>query len=409
MKLMFSDQKSGTALYQAELPEGFTPEAVYTPRRFQLSEGFVIRGTAAKEGEPYRLYFRTGENYSWSDRGSGFPEGARNEEGVIIHEPCDAALQLDEFAAEFTGQYAEALQYFNLTDRKCQLLQPEQEQEIQDMYRTAMQAASISPMPMNVQVQDTVNDGGTGMYTVETKQGRKTLLVTLWRRGLLIQVMPQGLNLSGIYAQMARPLTLISWGIPLVTYMLSDREPDRELIAVYNSFYESLSMTPEFEAYAKALAQQNQQKALQAAAMQSRETQAQISLMWQQHEAGWAKADRMRQSLSQDLDAFRAHQSRMMSDYDRLHAPGGALYSTGAPSMDYIGAGESTDDRIRRLRHESMMGVNTYTDADGREVEFSTEADRVFQNSLDNGLHVGTEHYYDDYVPEGWSELFRKY
>ena len=55
------------------------------------------------------------------------------------------------------------------------------------------------------------------------------------------------------------------------------------------------------------------------------------------------------------------------------------------------------------------MGVNTYMDSDGREVEFSTQADRVFQNDLDNRERFGTEHYYDNYVPDGWSELFRKY
>ena len=72
-------------------------------------------------------------------------------------------------------------------------------------------------------------------------------------------------------------------------------------------------------------------------------------------------------------------------------------------------ARESLDDRIARWRHESMMGVNTYDREDGTSVEFSTQADRVFEQDLDPLTHVGTEHYYDDYVPDGWTELDRRY
>lgn len=60
------------------------------------------------------------------------------------------------------------------------------------------------------------------------------------------------------------------------------------------------------------------------------------------------------------------------------------------------------------MRHESMMGVETYMRSDGSEVEYSNRADRVFENNLDNTVHFGTEHYYDDYVPDGWHELKKK-
>ena len=409
MNLVFYEMKNRMPMYTAEVPEGFSGEISYTMRQFQVTENFAVRGTAGAEGKAYRLYFQNGEGYSWSSMPGRFPEGARNEEGVIIHGPCYASQQLDEYASAFAGQPLNALQYYDLTERKCALLQPEMEREQQKLYQIAVQVASISPMPMNMQVQSTVNDGGTGKYMMDTPEGRKTLLVTLWRCGLQTQIMPQGLNLSGMYAQMAQPVTLINWSIPLVFYLLSDSEPDEELTAVYNRFYESFDMTPEFRAYSERLEQQNLQRSFQAAQMQNQRTQAEINYAWQQQQAGWARSDALRRSLSQDLDSFRAGLNSRMADYDRLHAPGGALYSSGAPSMDYGGAGESVDDRIQRLRHESMMGVNTYMDSDGREVEFSTQADRVFQNDLDNRERFGTEHYYDNYVPDGWSELFRKY
>jgi hypothetical protein len=55
-----------------------------------------------------------------------------------------------------------------------------------------------------------------------------------------------------------------------------------------------------------------------------------------------------------------------------------------------------------------MMDVNTYEREDGTTTEFSTQADRVFEQNLDHRNQFGTENYYDDYVPDGWSELNRK-
>ena len=42
---------------------------------------------------------------------------------------------------------------------------------------------------------------------------------------------------------------------------------------------------------------------------------------------------------------------------------------------------------------------------DGTTVEYSNEADRVFESNLDSTAHLGTRNYYDDFVPEGWHEL----
>ena len=55
-----------------------------------------------------------------------------------------------------------------------------------------------------------------------------------------------------------------------------------------------------------------------------------------------------------------------------------------------------------------MMGVDTYDRDDGTTVEYSTMADRVFENNLDSTQHLGTHNYYDDFVPDGWHELKKK-
>ncbi|MBR6261147.1 MAG: hypothetical protein IKR24_06455, partial [Erysipelotrichaceae bacterium] len=100
-------------------------------------------------------------------------------------------------------------------------------------------------------------------------------------------------------------------------------------------------------------------------------------------------------SLSQDMDNFRSNLNANIAANDQRFNLGGS-------------AGESSDDRLQRMRHESIMGVETYERNDGSTVEYSNMADRVFENNLDSTTHFGTHHYFDDYVPEGWHELKKK-
>ena len=104
--------------------------------------------------------------------------------------------------------------------------------------------------------------------------------------------------------------------------------------------------------------------------------------------------DRVKEMVSRDLDNFHRDLNQRMQDFDsRITA------------SSY---GESLDDRIQRGRHEAMMGVETYERSDGTTVEFDSRADRVFENNLDSVTHFGTEHYYGDYVPDGWHEMKKK-
>ncbi|MBQ6125475.1 MAG: hypothetical protein IJI77_00405 [Erysipelotrichaceae bacterium] len=129
--------------------------------------------------------------------------------------------------------------------------------------------------------------------------------------------------------------------------------------------------------------------------METMQTQQMISNAWAQQQQAWAASDRLRDSIHQDLDNFHNNLNQQMAQND-MHFQTGPSY------------GESSDDRIQRWRHESMMGVDTYERNDGTTVEYSNYADRVFENNLDSTSHFGTHHYYDDYVPEGWHELKKK-
>lgn len=61
-------------------------------------------------------------------------------------------------------------------------------------------------------------------------------------------------------------------------------------------------------------------------------------------------------------------------------------------------------DHRSRLQHESMMGVNTFGRTDGSTVEYSVNADRVFQHNNDPDLTVGVSGTVDP-PPMDWTEL----
>ena len=129
--------------------------------------------------------------------------------------------------------------------------------------------------------------------------------------------------------------------------------------------------------------------------MENMQNQAIWANAFAQQQASWAASDRLRDSLSRDLDSWRSNLNQTMAQNDMRFTAGSSN-------------GESSDDYIQRLRHESIMGVETYERNDGSTVEYSNYADRVFENNLDSTQHFGTHHYFDDYVPEGWHEMKKK-
>ena len=161
------------------------------------------------------------------------------------------------------------------------------------------------------------------------------------------------------------------------------------------NFIESAKDSEELKNTTKQLSQQINYNHRQQAQMSAMQNQAMWNNMFMQQEQRWNSVRNMQRSMSQDLDNWRAGQAQMRAQSDMRFQTGGSQF-------------ETTDDRIQRMRHESIMGVETYERNDGSTVEYSNMADRVFENNLDNTVHFGTHHYYDDYIPEGWHEMKKK-
>ena len=142
----------------------------------------------------------------------------------------------------------------------------------------------------------------------------------------------------------------------------------------------------------------------QAVQFYSSQYDAQLAHMMWENNMRWERVSSFARQQSAELDSWRADNWNRMQEHDRQMAE---IANMGNTPSSY-GGGESINDRIQRLRHEATYGVNTYEREDGTEYEFSTQAERAFECDYDPRIHVGTEGYYDDYVPDGWTEGWRK-
>lgn len=70
-----------------------------------------------------------------------------------------------------------------------------------------------------------------------------------------------------------------------------------------------------------------------------------------------------------------------------------------------VAADNAAFDKQVQMNHEAVMGVNTYQRTDGTNIEVSTMADRVFQNTNDPSTVIGVEGGGPVNVPFGWTEL----
>ena len=179
---------------------------------------------------------------------------------------------------------------------------------------------------------------------------------------------------------------------------------------MFNEFVDSFDRSDQLKAYQEQIAGKVAQDGINQAAVSAQQTQTMMNNLMQQQNAAWDRVQAQGKQLSQDLDAFRAGQAANAAAMDAFHQQ---MHSMNSAPSSFSGYGtsftaESLDDRVQRLRHESMMGVNTYEREDGSTYEHSIQADRVFENNLDQNLHFGTQNYVDDYVPDMWTELSRK-
>ena len=178
----------------------------------------------------------------------------------------------------------------------------------------------------------------------------------------------------------------------IIAYMISNDARD---LAVFMKYVDSLEKSDELIEQIEQNRVQVLQYQQQKAQMETMRNQAMWNTLFAQQQQQFAAMDRISSAIHQDLDSFHNNLNQQMAQNDRRFNAG----QSGAESMD---------DRIQRMRHESIMDVETYERNDGSTVEYSSYADRVFENNLDTTQHFGTHHYYDDYIPEGWHELKKK-
>lgn len=396
--MIIKDGASGNPLLKCELPKGFetrgqTQLIQYPSNQIIYVEAYANRGNCT-------IAYRTGESFIYEKQkpGSAFsatPQGPQNDYGAWYAMPLSLKDQLDQTAASLLNKKVEAKDYYDLSENMTVKAKAEFEEQISQLIEELQLGASVTAIPVGNIFRSYLLDGGMGIYEDEGK----TLAVCFYRIGTEVDfIQSYGIteNITGEpFGQASTDPSMLSsasWNVPFITYMITDSKED---LKTFMNFVDSIEMTPELKNQMEQNRQQVLQYQYQKAQMETMQTQQMISNAWAQQQQAWAASDRLRDSIHQDLDNFHNNLNQQMAQND-MHFQTGPSY------------GESSDDRIQRWRHESMMGVDTYERNDGTTVEYSNYADRVFENNLDSTSHFGTHHYYDDYVPEGWHELKKK-
>ena len=396
--MIIKDSVSGSPLLKCELPKGYETRGQMQLKQYPSNQTIHVEAYANKAN--CTIAYLTGESYVYEKQKlrpafSAVPQGPQNDYGAWYATPLSLKDQLDQTAAALLNKKAEAKDYYDLSENMAAKAKAEFNKQISQLVEELQIGASVTAIPVGNIFRNYLLDGGMGIYE---DKGR-TLAVCFFRIGTEVDfVQGYGIteNITGEPFGQASTgpsmLSSASWNIPYITYMITDSKED---LKTFMNFVDSVEMTPELQNYVEQNRLQVLQYQRQKAQMETMQTQQMINSAWAQQQQAWAASDRLRDSIHQDLDNFHNSLNQQMAQNDMR-------FQTG-PSY-----GESSDDRIQRWRHESMMGVDTYERNDGTTVEYSNYADRVFENNLDSTSHFGTHHYYDDYVPEGWHELKKK-
>ena len=399
MQQVFRDA-NGNALMTGILPEDFKVSGRSEVGGAQLAPRLNLSGRAERKG--CLIGFQNGENYIMEKKKVEIyyymqPEQKpQNEVGAWYAKFVPLQQQLDAIAAQLSGKKLTG-KYYDLSAKMKQKLQEEFQRQLNNTVEESQIGLNIASIGVSMIIRNYLQDGGLGVY----ENGGRLLAVCLTRVGVESETC-QGYRtiqeelVAAPFGQAPVSYNAITaaagWDIPLIYWLETDSREDLDLFV---SFVESAELTPKVRQYMEQLRQYGIQQQAQRAQLDAMQTQQMIGAAWEAQQRGWAASDRLRESLSRDLDSFHQNLNSQMASFDARIMP------------DYTQA-ESLDDRIQRGRHESMMGVDTWQREDGSEVEFSNRADRVFENNLDSTSHFGTERYFGDYVPEGWHELKRK-
>lgn len=389
----FIDRADGKPVFTAELPAGYQVRAEVEIVDNGGSPAIHVSGMAADGTRNETIFFESGESYTDN------PQFANPGVRINVRQLGGADAQLTEYASHFVEQQVRPANLFELPPERMRDVMETGEKVLAQNLLAAQQAAQFSQVPISVTCRQKILDGAMGIYPFVKDGKQKMLCSALWRMGMSVEA-----SVGGMFMSMP-PQGYTTWSVPLCIHMISDAPISEETMRVFISFVNTLQPTPEFRALDQQVTENALNSGLSQAQVSAQQNQAMIDQMWAQQNAAWARTDAMRESLSRDLDSFRSQQAAASASMDafrsRLNA--GSSYS----SNDAAG-GESLDDRIQRGRHESMMGVNTYVREDGADYEHTIMNDRVFESNLDNGTHFGTENYRDDYVPDGFHEIFKK-
>ncbi len=397
--MIISDGKMD--LFECRLPAGYKSEAHMQLQQFPRNQKVLVEAKAYKGNCSF--YYRNGEMYLYEKRKLQMPftfdqqaSQGQNDSGAWYSVPQSLSDDIDAFAASLLGKKVKAKDYLDLSGALSSRLEEEFKMLIDEFIANAQFGLSMAAVPMGICVRKYLLDGAIGVY--EDKD--KIVAVFISRRGFEFDT----INMSGIYENisskpfgqaeldMNTPISTCDWEIPYFCYMISDKKEDLKDFLV---FIDTLEATESFKKYCKDLRDQVTAFQKQQAQMENMQNQAMWANAFAQQQAAWAASDRLRDTLSSNLDSWRAGLNQSMAQNDMR-------FNTGS------NGGESSDDYIQRIRHEAIMGVDTYERNDGSTVEYSNYADRVFENNLDSTQHFGTHHYYDDYVPEGWHEMKKK-
>lgn len=402
MKYIIKDNRTGNALLTCDLPEGFKDNARLETKQFPMEQRLHIEAAASRGKCTFG--FRTGESYIYEKKPVqpvfGMPQNktGQNETGAWYTTPLSLQQQLDSFASALVNRKVRATAYYDLPEALMKKAKAEFDKQLADLCEQLKLGATTSMIPIGNVFRNYLLDGGMGVY----ESDGLTIAVCFFRPGFeLDYIQGQGIyeNITGEpFAQADSSMAMaasVGWSIPYITYMVSENKEDLKDFAV---FAETVDLTEEMRNYAEQHHKQQVQYQYQKAMMDAQQNQMMINTMFAQQQQQFAAMDRLTNSIHQDLDSFHQNIHAQAAQNDQR-------FNLGANnSFGY----ESSDDRIQRMRHESMMGVETYTRSDGSDVEFDNRADRVFENNIDSTTHFGTHNYFDSYVPEGWHELNKK-
>ena len=388
-------------LFECKLPSGYKTQAHMELVSFPRNQKITVEAKAVKGNCVF--CYRSGDLYLYEKRKIqnpfGFsqqPSQGQNDLGAWYAAPQSLSDDIDAVASSLLNKKLKAKEYLDLSDKLSKRLEEEYRQLINEFISNAQFGLSMAAVPMGICVRKYLLDGAIGIY----EEKDRICAVFLSRRGFEYDTV----NMNGIFENissmpfgqaeldMNTPISTCDWEIPYICYMISDKKEDLKDFLV---FVESLEITKQFKKYCSDIKDQVTAFQKQQAQMENMQNQAMWANAFAQQQASWAASDRLRDSLSRDLDSWRSNLNQTMAQNDMRFTAGSSN-------------GESSDDYIQRLRHESIMGVETYERNDGSTVEYSNYADRVFENNLDSTQHFGTHHYFDDYVPEGWHEMKKK-